>query len=787
LSTSKDFSRSPRIARGWIFDVYPSGPGKMTIWIIAENGARLKLADEYVYRMYVSGEAKDLEDLVGGIDRRGAEGFTYVEKYVDFMHAQKRRVLELEVKDYRLIPSLASNILRTGDYERLQAYNVDIPVDQAYLYDRDLYPLAHVLAYRSSSHSYSGSYSGYGSDHGPSPDSGPCLSYEVFDSVEECEYNVPQLRSLWLNVETKKEGTMPCFSDKIDRISVESDGIVTTLEGGGEEDKILHLMKLIWEEDPDIIFTRGGDSFTLPYLAHRAFVNSISEKLILGREEIPLMRGGGRGRSFFSYGRVYYKAPARRLYGRIHIDVGNSFIYQEAGLEGLIEISRTCRVPLQRAARASIGRIMSSMQLYTAWKEGILIPWKKCEPESFKTGWDLLVADRGGLVYEPMIGLHTDVVEVDFVSMFPALMLRHNISAETVLCGCCPDSKTRVPELDYNICEKRKGIVPKTLELVLKKRLTYKEMLREVKDPRLRLIYERRQAALKWILVTCFGYLGYRNAKFGKIDAHIAVCAFARDALMRAARLAEKYGFEVVHGIVDSLWIKKQGITKEEVEDFCGEVSGAVGVRLRAEGKYRWIVFLPSRSHPGVPVMNRYYGVFEDGEIKVRGVESRRSDVPDFIKRAQLDMIRALAAAEDCRSFTERIPEALAVLRRYVQRLQRGEVEPGELVIKKRISKHANEYVHNVHQALVVRQLAGEGIKLHPGETAQYIIRNSGSQIPQNRVRAVQLLEPKPKIDMEKYLEMLFVAGENLLSPFGYDAEKIRAEVMGYERCKTLL
>jgi len=64
---------------------------------------------------------------------------------------------------------------------------------------------------------------------------------------------------------------------------------------------------------------------------------------------------------------------------------------------------------------------------------------------------------------------------------------------------------------------------------------------------------------MKWILVTCFGYLGYRNARFGKVDAHIAVCAFARDTLLKAAHIAEENGFETIHGIVDSLWLRKDG------------------------------------------------------------------------------------------------------------------------------------------------------------------------------------------------------------------------------------
>ncbi|UCC27640.1 MAG: DNA polymerase, partial [Candidatus Bathyarchaeota archaeon] len=182
------------------------------------------------------------------------------------------------------------------------------------------------------------------------------------------------------------------------------------------------MVEAISEKDPDIVFTRGGDSFLFPYLARRAFVNGIRNKLVLGREEVPLRARKKQGTTFFSYGRVYFKAPLRRLYGRIHVDEKNTFIYSACGLDGLIEVSRTCRVPLQKAARASIGTIMSSLQLYQATRDDILIPWKKSEPEAFKSGWELLVADRGGFIFEPKLGIHDGVAEVDFSSMYPTLM-----------------------------------------------------------------------------------------------------------------------------------------------------------------------------------------------------------------------------------------------------------------------------------------------------------------------------------------------------------------------------
>jgi DNA polymerase elongation subunit (family B) len=99
--------------------------------------------------------------------------------------------------------------------------------------------------------------------------------------------------------------------------------------------------------------------------------------------------------------------------------------------------------------------------------------------------------------------------------MYPAIMRKYNISAETVLCKCCPDSSIRIPDPNYHICMKRTGMVLKTINLALTKRLNYKRLKNEAVDARLKEVYDRRQTTLKWILVTCFGYLGFSNAKFG--------------------------------------------------------------------------------------------------------------------------------------------------------------------------------------------------------------------------------------------------------------------------------
>ena len=66
------------------------------------------------------------------------------------------------------------------------------------------------------------------------------------------------------------------------------------------------------------------------------------------------------------------------------------------------------------------------------------------------------------------MGYHEQIAELDFVSMYPTIMVEHNVSPETVNCRCC--SNSAVPELGYTICERREGIVPATLRTVVRKR-----------------------------------------------------------------------------------------------------------------------------------------------------------------------------------------------------------------------------------------------------------------------------------------------------------------------------
>jgi DNA polymerase-2 len=175
---------------------------------------------------------------------------------------------------------------------------------------------------------------------------------------------------------------------------------------------------------------------------------------------------------------------------------------------------------------------MTSLEIERAVKDGILVPWRKSEPERYKTALQLLTVDKGGLTFQPKVGAFESVAEIDYASMYPSLMVTRNISPETVLCSCCDNQV--VPEAGYNICTKRRGLIPLTLAPLVERRRQLKELMRSAEDERTRAIYDARRTAIKWMLVSCFGYMGFRNAKFGRIEAHEAVTAFGRETLLSA-------------------------------------------------------------------------------------------------------------------------------------------------------------------------------------------------------------------------------------------------------------
>ena len=629
----------------------------------------------------------------------------------------------------------------------LSFYNCDVSIPQQYFFEQDLFP----LAFCSITHTRAGAIQ----------------SIKLLDSLWSTNYSLPPLRVLSLKPAGDFINPNHGWRGKLE-IQVDQESHILEED---EPQALLHLFNdHLRKQDPDLILSDWGDSFILPQLQMISRKTGIP--LALNRD--PGLSIAGRGqRSYTSYGRIVYNAGSRTLFGRWHIDRQNSFILQEAGLEGLFEQARVTQLPIQTIARTSTGTGITSMQLSVAYRMGILIPWRKQEPEVFKSALDLLTIDKGGLVFLPPVGFHENVAELDFASMYPSIMSRYNISPETVGCACCPQN--RVPEIGYSICTRRRGLVPETLEPLLAKRARYKKQLTLATDIAQQICYDQRQTALKWLLVVSFGYLGYKNARFGRIEAHECVTAYSREKLLQSKEIAESNGFQLIHAIVDSIWLKKVGATRKDYEGLAAAISNQTSLSIKLEGIYRWIGFPPSKNHPTLSVPNRFFGLWHSGKMKIRGIEMRRSDTPPFIKRAQKDMIEILRQARDLKDYVKLIPDLIAVLADSRQQLADRNIPLKELVITRSLSRDPRDYEKATLSAVVAHELLARGIRLNPGESIQYIITHATDQDPASRAKAYNHITPDYSYDVEKYTELLLKAGETLLSFFGYDFKKLTA------------
>jgi DNA polymerase-2 len=766
-----------QILQGHLFDLYPS-PHGMTLWLIGPNQTRHQLIDRFAPLFYVSGPENILRRLRGEAARQPHALACRVTERMDLWEQRARPVLEIKVAHPNEFASW-TRWVRQFDIS-LRLYNSDLMLASLYCWQRGVFPLARVQI--------------------EADGEGRVLALECRDTEWAIDYEPPPLEILRIRLGGLK-GIDPRHGSQT-ALEIEVDGRQFELDEAGEPAAVA-FQHLLARHDPDLILSDWGDATILPKLREQAA--KLRLPLTLNRDASAEIHES-RARSYMSYGRILFKNSATTLFGRLHVDTQNSFIADKCDLSGLWELARITKLPVQYCARTSTGTGISYMQMELAWRDGVLIPEQKAEPEDPKPPDELLVADRGGLVFTPKTGFHANVAELDFVSEYPSIMARFNISPETVNCPCCPDAP-RVPELGYRVCQKRRGITSRVVERLIAKRGELKqcsarlqagtlvagtcppeggryiehpdEMPAQQAQPLPENVspkrYKLQRDALKWLLVCCFGYTGYKNARFGKIEAHEAINAVARETLLVAKEIAEDRGYEILHALVDSLYVQKAGATRDDYEALNAEIAARTQLPLAIEAIYRYVVFLPSRQFADVPVPNRFFAVAEDGALKVRGLELRRHDTPPLVARMQQEVLEILAEAHDFTGYLAKLEEAREILRRCEESLADGSVAIEQLIISKRLTREPREYSKANQTAIAAQQLFGSGVRLRPGQTVEYIITDSDNRVPNDRVRAYALWDGWFGYDRRKYTEFLhdafdplaLVRGEQLQLPLG--------------------
>jgi DNA polymerase-2 len=791
-----------RYETAWLLDVYASPGHGLTLWLLCQDEneglQRLRLHQDFPVTFYAAGPPARLRQLWRFLKSQPIPLKLSRAARRDLFQPHPVTVLAIEVAQPADQPGLFRQVSQA--FPDLTYYDADLPIALRHAAVYSTFPLARCQV--------------------ETDQQGKISQLVTLDTPWELDAQFPPLQILSMEPDIDPSHAEPRH------LLLRQGRFSYRLALEPARPFLINLRAILQRHDPDLLLTMWGDTWLLPHL------------LALARRwdiPLPLNRDANRPisyrpeRTYFTYGQVVYRGRQVHLYGRWHLDAHNAMLFHDYGLEGVLEMARVTALPVQMAARLSPGTGISSMQMQTALRLGILVPWHKQQAEQPKTALDLFGSDQGGLVYQPIPGLYSHVAEIDFISMYPSIMARFNISPETVGTGRPAAEPGAIGD------RQSPGLVPQTLQPLLDKRLALKSRLAMLPawDPR-RHSYQARASAHKWLLVTCFGYLGYKNARFGRIEAHEAVTAYGREALLRAKEAAEDLGFSVLHMYVDGLWIQKEGTTQPgdlmtpavqpaDFQPVLDEIARRTGLPIALDGIYRWVAFLSSRQDQRVPVANRYFGVFQDNSLKLRGIETRRQDTPPFIAETQLEILQRMARASDASSLPDCLPEILALLRRRLADLRRGRVSLEKLLVSQKMSKALDEYRDPSPAARAARQLAACGKTVKQGQRVRFVYTRGkpggfpshllGTGIPPERtasplgnaanlrlaaqpggvmppvrnptgtkpaaqpgVHAWNLPQPPDpaSVDVARYTTLLIRAASNVLQPLGVDEATLR-------------
>jgi DNA polymerase I len=353
----------------------------------------------------------------------------------------------------------------------------------------------------------------------------------------------------------------------------------------------------------------------------------------------------------------------------------------------------------------------------------VAVPFRKRDAESFRSIAELRACDKGGMMFQPEPGVYEKVHQIDFTSLYPSIIVKYNLSPETV----------KHPEV--------RGFLSTVLSSLLNLRIETKRRKKINPD------YAGIDSILKWMLVTCFGYTGYRNAKFGQIQVHEKITEISRELLLQIKEIAEGMDLEVLHGIVDCLWVRGDGIVgfKEAVEEETGI--------LTEVDSYDWIAFLQMADGSGA--YNRYFGRLNTGKMKIRGVMARKGDMPEYVRKMQQDVFEVLSRARNREDLCRIAPKAREVRRRYVDMLEQADIS--EMTIRRRVGTlcHSRRCV----EASAVQAHMEQGYPLATGMEIGYVVRDA-------RRWEVDTERTASKFDIVYYRKLLDKAWEEVAFAF---------------------
>ena len=588
-----------------------------------------------------------------------------------------------------------------------------------------------------------------------------------------------------------------------------------TISFDNEKEMIEEFLKILKEYDPDIIVGYNINNFDIPYLVKR--METLQILPILGRcKKRPKIQKIGERYKISITGRVIFDIyeilkdlsrkgvykfkrlglgdVAKILIGESKVDIDKNEIsklwngtiedlkllidYSRKDAElafkiflkldvfnSFAELSKLTGLLLQDVLSGSESSRIENLLLREFNKRDFVIPNKPTKEEIEERKRKEV---KGAVVLEPKLGLHSNVIYMDFKSLYPSIIIEYNICPTTILL----EEKSVdfiVSPFNTKFVSKsvREGIFPSILKRLIEERDKIKKEMKNEKDENRKKILDAKQWALKILANAFYGYTGFIKARFFVNEIANSITSYGRFWITTIKNILEnELRKEVLYGDTDSLMIKSNSENLEsifkEAENLEKEINKRTppNIKMKLEGIFKKIIFVAKKKYVGY----LFESPNDEGKIVMKGIETVRRDwclLVEEVLSNFLEKILVKGSEED----------AINYLKDIVEKLKRGEIEVEKLAIIKTLSRPINQYKGQQPHVELVKKMIKRGEPNIPnvGDRISYVIV-AGPQKIVERAESVEYVKKyKIPIDVNYYLEhQLLPPLERILLALGY-------------------
>ncbi|KAL4063167.1 DNA polymerase family B-domain-containing protein [Scleroderma yunnanense] len=426
-----------------------------------------------------------------------------------------------------------------------------------------------------------------------------------------------------------------------------------------------------------------------------------------------------------------------------------------------IEMARVTGVPFNYLlSRGQSIKVLSQL-FRKANEEGFLVPTLKGEGSDEQY--------EGATVIEPNKGYYdVPIATLDFSSLYPSIMMAHNLCYTTLLDKLTIDRLNLVKDVDYTQTPnndffvtkgRRKGLLPTILEDLISARKRAKADLKKETDSFKRAVLDGRQLALKISANSVYGFTGATIGKLPCLPISSSVTAYGRQMIEKTKQEVEAefclsnghtYNAEVIYGDTDSVMVKFGPTDLKTVMDLGSQAAEFVTakfakpIKLEFEKVYFPYLLINKKRYAGL------YWTKPDKYDKMdsKGIETVRRDNCRLVQTVIETCLHKMLIDRDVKGAEE-------YTKHIISDLLQNKVDMSQLVITKALAKsdYAAKQAH-VELAERMRQRdAGSAPAL--GDRVAYVIVKGikGAAAYEKSEDPLYVLENNIPIDTKYYLE----------------------------------